>query len=74
MTERQKLLADIESFITKSGLAATKFGLLAMNDPAFVRRLRLGGDIRTGTAAKIRKFIADHKNDHPKRRAEARVA
>jgi hypothetical protein len=75
MTERQKLLADIEAFIEKAGLAASKFGVLTMNDPAFVGRLRSGGDVRTETAAKIRAFIRDHqKLEAPKRRAEARVA
>jgi hypothetical protein len=75
MTERQKLLADIEAFIEKAGLAASKFGVLTMNDPAFVGRLRSGGDVRTETAAKVRTFIREHQNSAtPKRRAESRVA
>jgi hypothetical protein len=75
MSERQKLLQDIECFIDKFGLAASRFGLLAMNDPALVKRLRAGGDVRTETAQKLRDFMRGWKPPvNPKRRAEARAA
>lgn len=75
MTEREKLLHDIEAFIARAAMSPTKFGLLAMNDPALMKRLRAGGDVRTLTAHRIRTFIKDWRPPaNPKHRASARAA
>ena len=74
MTERQKLLAEIEDFIAKSHVAPSKFGVLAMNDSAFVGRLRSGGDVRTETARRVRDFMRDWRPEKPSSETEARVA
>ncbi|MCH9750890.1 MAG: hypothetical protein K0U61_01595 [Alphaproteobacteria bacterium] len=58
MTTRDRLLADIESFLRATGMSHTKFGKLVANDTALITELRAGRDIRLGTADKIRDYMA----------------
>lgn len=57
---RDQLLADIEAFLTRTGMDPSRFGRDAMNDPAFVPRLRDGADVRARTVDRIRKFMSEH--------------
>lgn len=61
MTTREVLLTQIEKFLAATGLPASEFGRLALNDTAFVKRLREGADIRIGTVDKITAFMREHK-------------
>jgi hypothetical protein len=61
MSIRDELLRDIERFLTRTGMDHTRFGKEALNDPAFVSRLRAGKDVRTRTVERIRKFIGDNR-------------
>lgn len=71
MSTRDAFLADIRAFLAKHDMAADVFGKLAMNDVAFVYRLR-ERDIRASTIDKVRAFMAAY--DKKKRRAgEARM-
>ncbi|MDE0202296.1 MAG: hypothetical protein OXK73_07670 [Rhodospirillaceae bacterium] len=48
LDERQRLLAAIERFCEREGMAPTAFGRKAMGDGRFVGRLRDGRRVRTG--------------------------
>ncbi|GAA4478487.1 hypothetical protein [Gluconacetobacter asukensis] len=47
------LLGVIERFLTESGLSATAFGVLAMNDPRFVHEMRAGREVRRATRVRV---------------------
>lgn len=51
------LLAEIEAFCRRSGIAESTFGRQAVNDGKLCVRLRNGKDVTLETAAKIREFI-----------------
>lgn len=68
MTAREELLTDIEAFIAKHELRPTHFGLQALNDPAFVFRLRQGKSVRSDTIDRLREFMRDYRP--PKRRPQ----
>lgn len=48
---------EVEKFLARTGMPATKFGRLAVNDPRFVLDLRNGREPRSATAAKVIHFI-----------------
>lgn len=73
MSIRDQLLADIERFLARTGMDHTRFGKEALNDPAFVSRLRAGKDVRTKTIERIRTFMASRPLAR-RPRAEARAA
>ncbi len=73
MSTHDKLLSEIESFLDRTGMAHTTFGLRAVNDAKLVGHLRAGGDVRTRTADRILKFIREWK-PHPKKRASYQPA
>jgi hypothetical protein len=49
---------EVERFLRRTGMPATKFGRLAVNDPRFVLDLRNGREPRSHTAARVIDFIA----------------
>ena len=51
------LLAEIEAFCRRSGIAESTFGRQSVNDGKLCLRLRNGKDVTLETAAKIRGFI-----------------
>jgi len=51
------LLHRIERHLKRSGLTASAFGRLAMNDAGFVRHLRNGREPTAKTEARIRAFL-----------------
>lgn len=65
MRTREKFLADVEAFLTATGMAPSMFGREAVNDPAFVQRLREGIDPRTRTMDRAYEFM---KQEAAKRR------
>ena len=60
MDERQQLLAAIEDFCEREGMAPTTFGRKALGDGRFTGRLRDGRQVRAATLARVRQFLADH--------------
>lgn len=52
------MLVKVDRFLRASGMAPTRFGRLALNDPALVHDLRLGRMPRPETVARIDAFIA----------------
>jgi len=51
------LLHQIEDFMRRTRMAATKFGRLAAHDPRFVLDLRMGRCPREETARRIEHFM-----------------
>jgi hypothetical protein len=57
------ILADIERFLSATGMTPTAFGSGALNDPAFVHQLRKGRECKRATRAKVRAFIEAARSD-----------
>lgn len=57
----KRLHKDIEQFIVDYKIGVSTFGLLAMNDPHLVERIRKGRELRSATRAKVRAFMAEYK-------------
>jgi hypothetical protein len=57
MTAQSDLLAEIEAFLPKRGIKETTFGLMAVNDGKFVKRLRDGANMTISTLDRAREFI-----------------
>jgi len=49
---------EVEKFLRRTGMPATKFGRLAVRDPRFVLDLRMGREPRPHTAQRVIDFIA----------------
>jgi hypothetical protein len=54
-----ELLQEIESYLKRSGIAASKFGRLAVGDPRFVDDLRGGRHPRRRTLERVSSFLAE---------------
>lgn len=50
---------EVEKYLKRTGMPATKFGRLAVNDPRFVLDLRNGREPRVRTAIRVLRFICD---------------
>lgn len=59
---KDSLLADVESFIASTGMSQTAFGVLSVNDRAFVIRLRGGMDPRSSTVDRVRSFMQSYRS------------
>ena len=60
-TEPQRLLAEIRAFCRQTGMAESTFGMYAVHNGALVKRLAAGGDLKTATIVRVRKFIAERE-------------
>lgn len=60
MTERDKLLEEIATFLRATGMAPTIFGREAVGDTALVSRMKAGRNITLATVDRIRKYMAEH--------------
>lgn len=60
MSETNSLLKEIRVFCRRLGMKPSTFGVRAVNDGKLYQRLSDGSDVRTATAAKIRKFMKTH--------------
>jgi len=54
------LLSMIERYLRNSGIAPTRFGRDAVNDPRFVLDLRNGREPRASTAQRVSAYIDQH--------------
>lgn len=58
-------LASIQRYLRHTGMAPTRFGRCAINDPRLVEDLRRGRELRPATAARIAAYIAaQHAQEH----------
>ena len=53
------LLIEIDRFLRRTRMPATKFGRLAIRDPRLVGDLRRGRQAGPRTVARVREFIAE---------------
>lgn len=53
------LLAEIDSFLMKTGMGSSYFGKASTGNSELVSRLRAGGRVWPDTEAAVRKFMAD---------------
>jgi hypothetical protein len=63
MAPQDDLLAEVLAFMAKHGLAASTFGLRALNDPGFVRGLQKGRRVWPETATRVRAFMAAYERE-----------
>jgi hypothetical protein len=61
MEAHMHLLSTIERYLRNSGVAPTRFGREAVNDPRFVLDLRNGREPRASTVARVITYIV-HAN------------
>lgn len=57
----ETLLHDIDAFCRAHSIADSRFGLLAMNDKAFVSQLRGGREVLPSTERRVRTFMAEYR-------------
>lgn len=56
-----KLLSDIEAFLSAHKMSATRFGEAAMNDRHLVRTLRTGRRLWPETEEKVRRYMVTYR-------------
>ncbi len=74
MSDREKLLEDIEAFLKRTGIGATRFGVEVNGERGLMIRLRGGSDVTLGTAEKIRRYMRENDVARPKKRAQMQPA
>ena len=76
MSEREKLLAEIERFLQRTGMGPTQFSEEAAGQRALMTRLKQGCDITLDTADRIRRYMRDYsaKKKHSSRKLDTRVS
>lgn len=55
------LIRDIEKFLSRTGMAVTRFGRLAANDPRLVGDLRNGRQPRASLLKRVEHFMNTYK-------------
>lgn len=71
---REQLILEIETYLARTGMSQTEFGLEVMSDGSFVTNLRKGADPKASTIDRVRNWIANHPLARRTRKAEARSA
>lgn len=56
-TTNAALIIQVDAFLSRTGMSATRLGYLCMGDPGFVSALRNGRDPRLSTAEKLLRFM-----------------
>ena len=56
----ERLLADVDAYLMKTGMAATTFGRKSVNDGKCLERLRKGGRAWPETVARIQSFMSQN--------------
>lgn len=58
-----RLLVDIEAFLVQSPMGESYFGRVSCGNTELLGRLRAGGECRHASIVKVRRFLADRKED-----------
>ena len=61
LSTREALVAEVNAFLDRNGVAPTVFGVAALNDPKFVIGLRNGADVKTVTLDKVRLYMSKYE-------------
>jgi hypothetical protein len=59
-TDLQKILSEVERYLSSTGMSATAFGKSIFQDGNVVKRMRLGKPVTTTTSSRMRKFMVDN--------------
>lgn len=59
MFSAEQFLAEIDTFLRRTGMSATAFGKEALNDPSFVHDLRNGREPTLGVVRRVGEFMRD---------------
>ena len=62
MDTQAQLLSEIEDFLKATGMAPTRFGILAVNDGKLVSRLRSGANMTLATVERSRSFLQNARD------------
>lgn len=65
MNAAESFLAEIDSYLSLSGMSDTAFGKAAVGDPSFVSDLRAGRSPGLRLVDKVRKYITDSLPSNP---------
>lgn len=57
----EKLLADIEAYLSQTGMSISYFGKRSAKNSELVKRLREGRPIQSDTEQRVRDFMRHHK-------------
>ncbi len=60
MSEHEKLIAEIERFLDRTGMAPSTFCAEACGQRSFLIRLRNGEGVTLKTVEKVRAYMRDH--------------
>lgn len=63
MNDQLDILAQIDAFCARHGMAESRFGRAALSDPSFVYRLRRGGDIKRRTILRVLAWMSSYEAD-----------
>lgn len=61
MISMNDFLADIESFLARTGIPPSRFGVIVCNDPNFVFDLRNGRSPNLRTLNKVQEFVNEYE-------------
>lgn len=59
----EKFIDEVEEFLSASGMKETTFGIMAINDGKFVRKLRTGRRCWPETMDRVRMFIKEQRQE-----------
>ena len=60
LTPLEEFHSRVEDYLKRTGLAASSFGQLAVNDSSFVEDLRAGREPRFSTIGRVDQFMTEH--------------
>jgi hypothetical protein len=64
MDTQTELIAEIEAFVSRTGLAETTLGGRAVKDSRFVSRLREGRNVGIKSVESLRAFMREYRAAH----------
>jgi predicted transcriptional regulator len=73
MSETEKFLDELMTFIDEHGLTESKFGTMAVSDPSLIRKIRDGRSVSLKMVDRLRAFMRSYHPHHPKK-SDGRVA
>jgi hypothetical protein len=71
ISSTQKLLAEVNVFLAKTGMSSSYLGKAAANNSEAVKRLELGRTVSLETADKLRLFMSSYQPKQKRDDAEA---
>jgi hypothetical protein len=64
----QKLLTEVNAFLSRTGMSASYLGKVAANNSEAIKRMEAGRTVSLDTADKLRSFMSTYQ---PKQRTQA---